>query len=88
MNTLPEATITAFEDHGTVARTIDSGVEEAQAVMDALTDIGVDMNDVGRTLEDDGLAGFQQSFAHVLDVLAAKRARVSDSFRGRTAATR
>ena len=29
VNTLPEATIAAFEDHGTLARTIDVGVDEA-----------------------------------------------------------
>ena len=29
VNTLPEATIDAFEDHGTLARTIDAGVDEA-----------------------------------------------------------
>ena len=29
VNTLPDATIDAFEDHGTVARTVDEGVDEA-----------------------------------------------------------
>jgi transaldolase len=72
VNTLPEATIAAFEDHGTVRRTIDTGVDEAEAVMGALREIGVDMGDVGQTLEDEGIAGFQQSFTHVLDALAAK----------------
>ena len=34
--------------------------------MDRLAEVGVDMDDVGRTLEDQGVAGFHQSFAHVL----------------------
>jgi transaldolase len=72
VNTLPEATIAAFEDHGTLARTIDSGVDHADTVMDRLAEVGVDMDDVGRTLEDQGVASFHQSFAHVLAALEHK----------------
>jgi transaldolase len=72
VNTLPEATIAAFEAHGTLARSIDRGVDHACAVMDKLAEVGVDMDDVGRTLEDQGVAGFHQSFAHVLRVLETK----------------
>jgi transaldolase len=72
VNTLPEATIAAFEDHGTIARTIDRGVDDAGAVMRALAEVGVDMDDVGRVLEDQGVASFHQSFLHVLDSLRAR----------------
>jgi transaldolase len=72
VTTLPEATIAAFEDHGSLARTIDSGVGDAEAVMDGLAEVGVDMDDVGRTLEDQGVAGFHESFAHVLQALENK----------------
>ncbi|HET9612066.1 MAG TPA: transaldolase [Acidimicrobiales bacterium] len=72
VNTLPEATITAFEDHGTVARTIDARVEDAAAVMRRLTATGIDMDHVGSTLEDQGVASFHDSFAHVLDALGTK----------------
>ncbi|HEU4897787.1 MAG TPA: transaldolase [Actinomycetota bacterium] len=72
VNTLPEPTIAAFEDHGTLARTIDSGVGDAEAVKDGLAEVGVDMDDVGRTLEDQGVASFHESFAHVLQVLETK----------------
>jgi transaldolase len=72
VNTLPEATIAAFEDHGTMARSIDSGVEDAGVVMDRLAEVGVDMDDVGRGLEDQGVASFHQSFAHVLRALEHK----------------
>jgi transaldolase len=72
VNTLPESTIAAFEDHGTLARTIDRGVDDAGAVMDRLAEVGVDMDDVGRTLEDQGVASFHQSFTHVLEALEAK----------------
>ncbi len=75
VNTLPETTIAAFEDHGTVARTIDVGVGEAEAVLTALGQVGIDVDDVGRTLEAEGIALFEASFARVLGVLQAKRMR-------------
>jgi transaldolase len=72
VNTLTEATIAALEDHGTVARTIDTEVDDAEAVMRQLASVGVDMDDVGRTLEDQGVASFHESFEHVLQALATK----------------
>jgi transaldolase len=77
VNTLPETTIAAFEDHGTVDRTIDSGVDEASAVMHMLNEVGVDMDDVGLALEDQGVASFHESFVHVLHVLEAKLQRLA-----------
>jgi transaldolase len=77
VNTLPEATIAAFEDHGTVARTIDGDVGEATAVMDRLGDVGIDIDDVGHTLEEQGVASFHESFAHVLSAMEAKARRTA-----------
>ena len=62
VNTLPEATIAAFEDHGRVARTIDADVDDARDVMRDLAAVGIDMDDVGLTLEDEGVASFHESF--------------------------
>ena len=72
VNTIPETTIAAFEDHGTIARTIDQGASDATAVLEALAHVGVDMGAVGLTLEDRGVASFHQSFAHVLNTLNTK----------------
>jgi transaldolase len=72
VNTLPETTIAAFEDHGQVARTIDRDVEEAVGVMAGLASLGIEMDDVGRTLEDQGVASFHRSFQEVLTALEAK----------------
>ena len=47
VNTLPEVTIAAFEDHGTLARTIDTGVARPPRSMRRLAAAGVDMDDVG-----------------------------------------
>ena len=74
VNTLPEATIAAFRDHGTLARTADAGVDEAKATWAALADAGVDMADVAKTLEAEGVASFQKSFEELLSSLDTKAA--------------
>jgi transaldolase len=76
VSTLPESTITAFEDHGMLSRSIDTGVPEAKEAMRRLADAGIDMDDVGRTLEHQGVDGFRRSFQRVTNVLQAKRSQV------------
>jgi transaldolase len=77
VNTLPEATIAAFEDHGRLARTIDAGTGAAAETMRRLDAVGVDMDDVGTTLEAAGVRSFHESFAGVLDALDAKAHRLA-----------
>jgi transaldolase len=75
VNTLPEATLEAFDDHGTVARTVDADPAAAQGVLDAVTAAGVDLDDVARALEAEGVAAFEKSFDDLLGTLEAKAAR-------------
>jgi transaldolase len=75
VNTLPESTLAAFADHGTVARTIDTRVDDALAVMGALSTVGVDMDDVGKVLEAQGIAAFSDSVTHVLGTLESRSRR-------------
>jgi transaldolase len=77
VTTLPEATIAAFSEHGTLARTIDTGVDRAAAVMHRLAAAGVDMEEVGLTLENQGVASFHASYQNVLAALAAKAGQLS-----------
>ena len=72
VNTLPDATIEAFGDHGTIARTIDADVDEVDAVWKALADVGVDMDDVAAQLEREGVSSFQKSFDELLGALTTK----------------
>lgn len=82
VNTLPEATVAAFADHGTIAETITAGIDDARATWAALAGVGVDMDDVAAVLERQGVASFQASFADLLSTLEAKaealRAGTSD----------
>ncbi|HUR19108.1 MAG TPA: transaldolase [Acidimicrobiales bacterium] len=72
VNTMPDSTIEAFCDHGTVACTVDAGVEDAQAVLGRLAGVGVDMADVTRVLEDEGLATFTKSFDELIQAMTDK----------------
>jgi transaldolase len=72
VNTMPEQTLEAFLDHGTVRRTIDEDLAGAHAVLDALDELGIDLADVTRTLEDEGVAAFSKSFDELLTTLAGK----------------
>ena len=74
VNTMPDATLDAFDDHGTVARTVDADLPGAKATMAALKAVGVDIDDVTRVLEDEGVASFTKSFDELLDSLQAKAA--------------
>jgi transaldolase len=79
VNTLPDATIEAFADHGTLARRVDADVDEAEATWRRLGEVGIDLADVSDTLEREGVANFEKSFAELLDALQAKAAELSGS---------
>jgi transaldolase len=72
VNTMPDSTLDAFEDHGVLARTVDADLDGARGVFAALGDLGVDLDDVARVLEDEGVAAFAKSFDELLVTLEAK----------------
>lgn len=72
VNTMPDSTIEAFCDHGTVACSIDADVDGAEQVLQRLADAGVDMDDVSRVLEDEGVASFAKSFDELIQALTDK----------------
>jgi transaldolase len=73
VNTMPLETVEAFQDHGTVALTLEEGIDEAKALLRDLDLIGVDVDDVTETLEAEGVETFADSFAELLDGIRAKR---------------
>ncbi|MBV8464023.1 MAG: transaldolase [Acidimicrobiales bacterium] len=72
VNTMPESTIEAFLDHGTVARTVDVGVDEARRLEEQLAEVGIDLGDVARVLEEEGVASFIKSFDELIQSLTDK----------------
>jgi len=73
VNTMPEETMLAFQDHGEVAETLTTDVDAARALLDDLAQAGIDYDDVVLTLEQEGVQKFADSFAELLDGIRAKR---------------
>jgi transaldolase len=73
VNTMPQETIEAFQDHGRVAPTLERGLDEARQLFADLAEVGVAYDDVVETLEREGVQKFSDSFAELLDGIATKR---------------
>lgn len=72
VNTLPDATLEAFEDHGTLARRID--IDDGRDTLDRLAEVGIDLADVSAVLESEGVAAFETSFDDLVATLDASAA--------------
>jgi transaldolase len=74
VNTMPNETIEAFQDHGEVKPNAAlQGLEEARALIGQLREAGVDYDDVVLTLEEEGVQKFADSFDELLAGIRAKR---------------
>jgi transaldolase len=71
VNTMPEETIAAFQDHGVVAPTLERGLDEARLLFEKLADVGIDYDDITLTLEQEGVQKFDDSFAELLEGIRA-----------------
>ena len=74
VNTMPDGTLKAYEDHGTLSRTVDVDPEAAVNTLAKLAEVGIDMEDVEQTLEDEGVHSFSKSFDELLQSLTDKAA--------------
>ena len=74
VNTMPEETIKAFQDHGEVhGDTVEDDLDEARALLhEKLPAVGIDYDDVVATLEKEGVQKFSDSFKELLDGVRAK----------------
>lgn len=73
VNTVPPQTYTAFREHGTVAPTLEANLDEAHAVINKLSEIGISLAEVTDKLQKDGLTAFVGSFDTLEQSLEAKR---------------
>lgn len=76
VNTMPPATITAFKDHGKVARTVDKDYDGARKIIADLAANGIAMKDVTEKLLSEGLASFTKSFDSLIAGIGAKRKKL------------
>jgi transaldolase len=73
VNTMPQETIEAFQDHGKVELTLERELDGARKVFADLERVGVDYDDVTDTLEREGVQKFSDSFDELLEGIRAKQ---------------
>ncbi len=77
VNTMPEETIEAYQDHGRPLMRLEDGLTEAKRLFDELAAAGVDYEDLTDTLEREGVEKFSDAFNELLGALAQKRSALS-----------
>jgi transaldolase/glucose-6-phosphate isomerase len=78
VNTMPPNVLQAFLDHGHIASTLDTGLDEARGHRNRLADLGVDLDGILQKLQENGVHAFQQSFDDLMDSIAQKRKNLID----------
>jgi transaldolase len=73
VNTMPEETIMAYQDHGSPQARLTDGLEDAEQMLEDLGQAGVDYDDLTDTLEREGVEKFAESFDELMAALGAKR---------------
>lgn len=70
VNTLPDAVLQAFTNHGRAADALSRPAAPAQPILDEVAALGIDLEALAAKLQQDGLAQFEQAFAQMLAPLA------------------
>jgi transaldolase len=72
VNTMPEATLRAFADHGKVRRVLDGADEEAGELLARAAAEGLDLEAIAAELEREGVSAFGDSYRELLACIEAK----------------
>lgn len=73
VNTIPPATLDAFNDHGVVETRIRNGMPEARALFGRLNALGVPVEALIDQLEDEGVKSFAKSYDDLLAAIETRR---------------
>jgi len=72
VNTMPEAALLAFADHGAVDGLLSPGGADARQTLEAFGNAGIDVEALGQRLQDDGADAFVDSWRQLMERLASK----------------
>jgi transaldolase len=72
VNTMPEVTLEAFRDHGTVEDRLTGAADEARRQLDRLAEEGVDLGQITKELEAEGVEKFVASFNAAVQTVAKR----------------
>jgi transaldolase len=73
INTVPMETLRAYRDHGKPAISLGSGLLKAERVLRSLPDLGINLDRVTQSLEDEGVEKFVKPFDLLVARLSEKR---------------
>ena len=76
VNTMPEATLKAFRDHGEVRPSLGENVDEAQRTMDRVEELGISMEEVTNQLQVDAVRLFAEPFEKLLAAIESQSGAV------------
>jgi transaldolase len=77
INTLPEKTLLAFADHGTVAHPLPADGGDADEVIQAHRDAGIDTDELALRLQKEGAEAFVKSWTELLDTIRSESERLA-----------
>jgi transaldolase len=78
VNTMPLSSVEAFGDHGIVrGDTLLEDLDRARRLWSDLIGVGIDEEEVGEQLEEEGVEKFAASYQKVLDTIQAKRSQAA-----------
>jgi transaldolase len=77
INTMPEKTLEAFADHGTVGDPLPADGGDAEQVMDAHREQGIDTDELALRLQKEGAEAFVKSWTDLLDTIKSESERLA-----------
>ena len=72
VNTVPVETLTAYRDHGEPASRLEQDVAEARQILECLPELRIDLDNLTRQLEDEGVDKFNKPFDKLMESLAKR----------------
>lgn len=73
VSTMPDNTLSSFLDHGKLESSISADVKQHVEVLNTLAELGIDMLEVGKKLESEGVKAFAKSYTDALTILENQR---------------
>jgi transaldolase len=74
INTLPTETLEAYRDHGQPALRLEADLKQARSVFVQLPEIGINIDEVTKQLEDEGIEKFCKPYDALLETLEKEMA--------------
>jgi transaldolase len=79
VDTVPNATLAAFLDHGRVRPSLQEYVYEARNDLDQLAEFGIDLDEVTRELEAEGVEAFVKSYDSLLEAIRGRCSEIESA---------